>query len=239
MKTRSFLICLVSVFFAFLLSACGGGGGGSSATEQKTTTQQQQTPGFALTPLKTWNFSGVQKDLAYTKDPFKSLVYYTTLVSCPANNVDCTESSNFYQNMVTTTMQGEKVFFGDSGKSLEVDATRYGLAKDFAGCLYSNTAGESLVLPLFPDVAILQGNDFTSPGTFVSGVFQTCGQEKKEVTLSFRLFYRDLGIQTVIDVFPAGASVHSQQYIITRYPGQLQTQVSLYDYVHMLYVRSQ
>ena len=68
---------------------------------------------------------------------------------------------------------------------------------------------------------------------------QTCGESKKEVVLNFRLFRRDEGIQTVIDVFPTGSSVHSQQHIFTRYPGQIHTQVSLYDYEKKVYVRTQ
>ena len=230
MKTRllSFLFALFSSFIA----ACGGGGGGDSPSNN-------QPSGFVLTPLKTWTFSGVQKDLAYTKDPFQSLVYYTTFTSCPPDNLGCTESTNFYQKVLTTTVEGEKIIFGDSGKSLEVDATRYGLMKDFSGCTYSNSAGAPIILPLFPDISILKAGDYTSRGTYVSGIFQTCGQEKKEVSLSFRFYRDDNKIQTVIDVFPVGASAHSQQHIITRYPGQNHTQVSLYDYGKMVYVRTQ
>jgi hypothetical protein len=235
MKTR-FVSFFVAFFFSVILAACGGGGGGDSSSNNN----QPQSSGFVLTPLKTWNFSGTQKDLAYTKDPFQSQVYHTTLLSCPPNNSGCTESNNFYQSIVTTTMEGEKVVFGDSGKSLEVDITRYGLIKDFSGCTYSNVSGESFILPLFPDIPILQGSDFTSPGKSVSGIFQTCGQEKKEVSLNFRLFYRDDGIQTVIDVVPVGSAVRSQQHTITRYPGNRHTNVSLYDYGKMTYyVRTQ
>jgi len=233
MKTR-LLSFLFALFFSLLLAACGGGGGGGGDAPPNN----NQPPGFVLTPLKNWNFSVVQKDLGYPKDSFQALAYHTTFVSCPADNLGCVESSNFYQKVVNTTMESEKVLFGDSGKSLELDPTRYGLSKDFSGCTYSNAAGQ-VFIPLFPDIPILQGNDFTSPGTSVSGIAQTCSENKKEVVLNFRLFRRDDGIQTVIDVVPVGSSVRSQQHTITRYTGQNHTQVGLHDYGKMVYVRTQ
>ena len=155
MKNRllSFLFVL---FSCFLLAACGGGGGGVDVSSNN----QPKSSGFALAPLKTRDFSGVQKDLAYTKDPFQALTYHTTFISCPPDNVGCAESTNFYQKVVNTTMEGEKVSFGDSGKFLELDPTRYGLSKDFSGCTYSNTAGQ-LFIPLFPDIPSSKG--MTSP----------------------------------------------------------------------------